>query len=105
MRRESSTVVVLIGETGEGLLAGLARSSNVSVARAPAQDNGHSRQSEPARPGWKPGALAVREAARRGSTYVVVADDPLADVAATWQAMWEVPGGPDAAAGFEERAA
>jgi hypothetical protein len=87
------------------LLAGLARSSNVSVARAPAEDTGHSRQSEPARPGWKPGALAMREAARRGSTYVVVADDPLADVAATWQAMWEVPGGPDAAAVFEERAA
>jgi hypothetical protein len=105
MRRESSTVVVLIGETGEGLLAGLARSSNVSVARAPARDNGDSSQPEPARAGWRPGALAMREAARRRSTYVVVADDPLADVAATWQAMWEVPGGPDTAAGFEERAA
>jgi hypothetical protein len=105
MRRESSTVVVLIGETAEGLLSGLARSSNISVARAPADDNDHSRQSEPARPGWQPGALAMREAARRGSTYVVVADDPLADVAAAWQAMWEVPGGPDAAAGFEVRAA
>ena len=105
MRRESSTVVVLIGETGEGPLAGLSRSSNVSVARAPAQDNGHPSQPEPAQPGWEPGALAMREAARRPSTYVVVANDPLADVAATWQAMWEVPGGADAAAGFENSAA
>jgi hypothetical protein len=39
MRRVSSTVVVLIRETGEGLLAGLARSPNAYVARAPAQDN------------------------------------------------------------------
>ena len=36
MRRESSTVVVLVGEVGEGLLAGLGRSGNVSLARAPA---------------------------------------------------------------------
>jgi hypothetical protein len=34
-----------------------------------------------------------------------VANDPLADVAARWHAMWEVPSGPDAAARFEERAA
>jgi hypothetical protein len=32
-------------------------------------------------------------------------DDPLAEVAAKWQAMWELPGGPDAAVAFEERAA
>src|SRR6516162_8843864 len=55
-----------------------------------------------ARPGWEAGALALREAARRRSMYVIVPDDPLADVAAGWRAMWEVPGG---AAGFEERAA
>ncbi|MGN6792846.1 MAG: hypothetical protein ACTHJW_10735 [Streptosporangiaceae bacterium] len=105
MRRESSTVVVLIGETGEGMLAGLARSPNVSVARAPAQDSGDSTEPDPARPGWEPGALAMRSAARLRSTYVVVANDPLADVAARWQAMWELPGGPDTAASFEERAA
>jgi hypothetical protein len=34
MRRESSTVVVVTGDVGEDL-AGLARSANVSVARAP----------------------------------------------------------------------
>jgi hypothetical protein len=36
---------------------------------------------------------------------VVVANDPLADGAARWYAMWEVPSGPDAAARFEEHAA
>ena len=36
MRRESSTVVALVGEVGDGLLAGLGRSGNLSVARAPA---------------------------------------------------------------------
>jgi hypothetical protein len=45
---------------------------------------------------------------------VIVPDDPLAEVAAAWRAMWELPGGsggsggpggPGAAAKFEERAA
>ena len=104
MRRESSTVVVVVGEVGDGLLAGLGRSPNVSVARAPAAGADAPTAEEPAavRPGWEAGALAMREAARRRSTYVIVPDDPLADVAAAWRAMWEVPGG---AAGFEERAA
>ena len=47
----------------------------------------------------------MQEAARRRSTYVVVPDDPLADVAAEWRAMWAVPGGSGGASGFEERAA
>ena len=104
MRRESSTVVVLVGEIGEGLLAALAKSPGISVVRAPAAGTGESPagQPAPARPGWEAGALALREAARRRSMYVIVPDDPLADVAAGWRAMWEGPGG---AAGFEERAA
>ena len=104
MRRESSTVVVLVGEIGEGLPAALAKSPGISVVRAPAAGTGESPagQPAPARPGWEAGALALREAARRRSMYVIVPDDPLADVAAGWRAMWEGPGG---AAGFEERAA
>jgi hypothetical protein len=47
----------------------------------------------------------MAEAARRRSTYVVVPDDPLAEVAAAWRVMWEVAGGPGGAAGFEQRAA
>ena len=106
MRRESSTVVVLVGAVDEGLLTSLGRSSNVSIARAPGAGAGQPAAEEPAsaRPGWEAGALALREAARRVSAYVVVPDDPLADVAAAWRAMWDVA---DArgAAGFEERAA
>ena len=105
MRRESSTVVALVGEVGDGLLAGLGRSGNVSVARAPAAAGDPRGAEEPtARPGWEAGALAMREAARRSSTYVIVADDPLADLAAAWQAMWTVPGGPEGTARFEQRA-
>jgi hypothetical protein len=101
MRRESSTVVVLAGEVTGGLLDALSRSANVSVARAGA---GQPADREPAaaRPGWEVGAQALREAARRQSTYVVVPDDPLADVAAEWRAMWDGLGG---AGGFEACAA
>jgi hypothetical protein len=105
MRRESSTVVVLAGRVTDGLLAALAQSPNVSVARAPAAENGKPPADRPAagqRPGWEAGALALREAARRSSTYVVVPDDPLADVAAAWHAMWDVTAGP---ARFEQQAA
>lgn len=105
MRRESSTVVVLVGEADDGLLAGLARSPNVSVARAPAAGKSGSGQPDAARSGWEAGALAMREAARRRSTYVIVPDDPMSDVADRWRAMWDVPGGPGAAAGFEQSAA
>jgi len=106
MRRESSTVVALVGEVGEGLLAELGRSPNLSIARASGAGAGPPGAGEPpgARPGWEAGALALREAARRVSAYVVVPDDPLAEVAAAWRAMWDVAdtGGP---AGFEEGAA
>jgi hypothetical protein len=92
MRRESSTVVVLVGAAGEELLAELARSPNVSIARAPGTEAGQPGAEEPAgaRPGWEAGAVALREAARRVSPYVVVPDDPLAGVAAAWRAMWDV---------------
>ena len=105
MRRESSTVVALVGDVDEGLLAGLGRSSNVSVARVPDAGAGQPAAEQPAaaRPGWEAGALAMREAARRGSTYVIVPDDPLAGVAATWRAMWDV-GEAGGAAGFEQAA-
>jgi hypothetical protein len=112
MRRESSTVVALVGEVDEALLAGLGRSANVSVARAPVPTPGQSSKSgqqaqpepAPVRPAWETGALALREAARRQSTYVIVPDDPLADVAAAWRAMWE-PGGSTGPAAFEQQAA
>jgi hypothetical protein len=105
MRRESSTVVVLVGEVSEGLLSGLGRAPNVSVGRARATEADHPASEEAPRPGWEAGAAALREAARRQSTYVIVPDDPLAEVAAQWRAMWDVPGGSSGAAGFEQSAA
>jgi len=114
MRRESSTLVVLVGELGEGLLTELGRSGNVSVARVPAAAAGTGQPGTtetgspgpaPARPGWEAGAAAMREAAGRQSTYVIVPEDPLAGVASAWRAMWDVTGGPATAAGFEESSA
>jgi hypothetical protein len=94
-------MVVLVGEVGEGLLAELGRSGNVSVARAP--DDGQQDGAQP-RPAWQVGALAMREAARRQSAYVIVPDDPLGGVAAAWRAMWDLASGPGGAAAFEEQA-
>ncbi len=96
MRRESSTVVVVVGEVGDEFLAGLGRSPNVSVARAPRAAQPTAEEPSAGRPGWEAGALALREAARRRSTYVVVPDDPLADVAAVVVAPARPePAGPD----------
>jgi hypothetical protein len=103
MRRESSTVVALVGEVGDGLLAGLGRSPNVAVVSAPLPANRG--QDEPASRGWEPGAAAMRAAARRRATYVIVPADPLADVAASWRAMWALPAGSPGAAAFEASAA
>jgi hypothetical protein len=123
MRRESSTVVVLIGESDSRLVAELRRSPNVSVARTPEAEPAPTAGgsaigvSPPSRaagaaglsalpgPGWEPGALAMREAARQRGTYVVVLDDPLAAVAATWRAMWDLTAGAPGAVLFEASAA
>jgi hypothetical protein len=107
MRRETSTVVALVGEIGDGLLAGLARSPGVSVARAAEAGTGSPAAGEPAaaRPGWEAGARDLRDAARHRSMYVIVPDDPLAGVAAAWRAMWDAPAGPGGAAAFEEQGA
>jgi hypothetical protein len=106
VRHESSTVVALVGEVSGSLLAQLAGFANVSVARAPAiQDNGSaSEASAERREGWERGADAMREAARRRSTYVIVSDDPLAEVAAQWRAMWQATSA-TGSAGFEAAAA
>jgi len=107
MRRESVTVVGLAGQVTDSLLAALSRSGNLSVARAPAAAPGQPLAADGSahRRGWEPGAQAMREAARRRSTFVIVADDPLADVAATWDAMWEPAAPAGAPAEFEARAA
>lgn len=100
MRRETSTVVVLAGQVSDRLLAGLARFPNVAVVRAPAAA---APENAGDRPAWEQGAQAMREAAHRRATYVIVPDDPLADVAASWREMWDVPG--RGAGDFEQQAA
>lgn len=95
VRRESSTVVVLVGAVGEPLLASLARSSNVSLVRPPDEE----------KDSLTAAALALGQAARRASPYVLVPADPLAGVAAEWAAMWDLTAGPGHATAFEARAA
>jgi hypothetical protein len=106
-------VVALVGEVSSGLLASLAVSPNVSVARAPRPGAGEppangaaaSGIQGTARPAWEAGAEAMREAARRRSTYVIVPDDPLAGVAAGWRAMWDLSAGLTGPGEFERAAA
>jgi hypothetical protein len=105
MRRESSTVVALVGAVTSRLLAGLARSPNLSVVRAAAPRDEGGASPPAAAPGWEPGALAMQEAARRRSTYVIVAADPLAEVAAGWRSMWDLSAGSPGPGAFELSAA
>jgi hypothetical protein len=90
VRHNPSTVVVLAGQSSTGLLAAISRLMNVSLVR-PAETEG--------------AAAALRRAAGISSPYVVVAADPLADVAAQWQAMWEISDAPRGSEAFELRAA
>jgi hypothetical protein len=97
VRRESSTIVVLVGTADEPLLAELARSPNVALVRPPDPDH------EPDQ--LTAAVAALAEAARRSSPFVLVPADPLAGMAAQWQAMWDLPAGTPGSAGFEEQAA
>ncbi len=127
MRRESSTVIALVGRLPTGLLAALAEPGNVSVVRtsssespggaASARPNGPVGSRRPTRTdqstagegaalsSWDQGARDLREAARRRATYVVVASDPLAGVASAWRDMWDVASGPGAVENFEAQTA
>jgi hypothetical protein len=92
MRRNGSTVVVLVGAAPAEVLAALDRSMNVVLVRPtdPADDDSN---------GLQAAAEALQRAGRATSPYALVTADPLAAVAAGWRAMWDVsrPQGP---AGF-----
>jgi hypothetical protein len=94
--------VVLAGQPGEQVLAAVARSLNVVLVRPepPARDAG-----ERADGGIETAAGALRRAAGISAAYVLVAADPLAAVAAAWQAMWAVTGEARGSDEFELRAA
>jgi hypothetical protein len=95
MRRESSTVVVLVGEMPEPLLTDVARSPNIALVR-PLEEEKDSLTAA---------AVALGQAAHRVAPFVLVPADPLAEVAAQWHAMWDLSAGPRGSAAFEARAA
>jgi hypothetical protein len=80
VRRDASTVVAVVGEVREQLLAALNRSPNVTLARP------------------------LRRASGSPAPYVLVPADPLAGVAGEWQAMWDVSQGQRGDQQFEARA-
>lgn len=88
MRRGRSTVVGLVGEVADGLLAELGRLPNVAVVR-------------PEGEGLDAAAAALRNASGLEVTYAVVAGDPLAGVAEQWRARWDLRSAGDT---FEEQA-
>jgi hypothetical protein len=96
MRRNASTVVVLPGPAPAEVLAALSQSMNVALIRPenPGDDDGD---------GIEAAAGALRRAGRSTSPYALVPADPLAGVAAAWQAMWDVSR-PEGPASFEQEA-
>jgi hypothetical protein len=96
MRRNASTVVVLSGPAPAEVLAAVGRSMNVALIRPsePADDDGD---------GLAAAAGALAQAGRSSSAYALVPADPLAALAASWQAMWDVSR-PEGPAGFEAEA-
>jgi hypothetical protein len=97
MRHNASTVVVLVGPVPGEVLAAVGRSMNVALIRPepPADSDGDE---------VEVAAGALRRAGRAASPYALVPADPLAAVAASWRAMWDVSRQQDPA-GFEQEAA
>jgi hypothetical protein len=97
MRHSSCTVVVLVGPAPAEVLATVGRSMNVALIRPDAPGDGDS-------DGMQAAAGALRRAGQATSPYALVPADPLAAVAASWQAMWDVSRQPGPAE-FEQEAA
>ena len=89
--------MVLAGSVPDKVLAAVGRSLNVALIRP--HEPGRAKTAD----GLTAAAEALRRAGRIASPYALVAADPLAALAASWQAMWDVsqPGG---AADFEREA-
>jgi len=83
MRRNPSTVVVLAGSAPGEVLAAVGQSMNVTLIRPEDPADGDSDAIAVA-------AAALQRAGRTTSPYALVLADPLAAVAAGWQAMWDV---------------
>jgi hypothetical protein len=104
MRRNPSTVVVLAGRPGERVLAAIGRSLNIVLVR-PEESPSGARAGIEAPAGIDAAAGALRRAASVSAPYVLVAADPLAAVAAAWEAMWEITSEARGTDEFELRAA
>ena len=113
MRRNSSTVVVLAGSVPGEVLAAVSRPMNVALFgpetgtgrdTGSGKDAGTGKDAGAGQDGLEAAAGALQRAGRATSPYALVAADPLAALAASWQAMWDVSRqqGP---AGFEQEAA
>jgi hypothetical protein len=100
VRHNPSTVVVLAGRTTEQVLAAVGRSLNVVLVRPEQPKLGTD-----AGAGIEAAAGTLRRAAGITAPYVLVAADPLSQVAAAWQAMWEVTAEPRGSDEFELQAA
>ena len=96
MRRNASTVVVLPGPAPAEVLSAVGRSMNVALIQPndPVDDD---------HDGLAAAAGALQQAGRSTSAYALVPADPLAAVAASWRAMWDVSR-PEGPAGFEAEA-
>jgi hypothetical protein len=75
MRRGSSTVVVLVGVPGPGLLEALGGSANVAISGGIGG-------------GLERAISALEKASGTSSPYVVVGADPLGEVALEWRDLW-----------------
>jgi hypothetical protein len=96
MRRNASTVVVLAGPAPVEVLAAVGRSMNVTLIKP---EHPEHRDGD----GMEAAAGALRRAGRVTSPYALVPADPLAAVAASWRAMWDVSRSPGPAE-FEQEA-
>ena len=92
VRRNPGTVVVLTGPAPAQVLAAVDRSMNVTLIRPEGEDDPLTAASS-----------ALQRAARVSSPYALVPADPLAAVAASWEAMWDVST-PQGSAEFEAAA-
>lgn len=93
MRHNPSTVIALAGQASEEALASVGHSMNVVLIKPEADGDT-----------LAAAASALRRAAGISAPYVLVAADPLAAVAAQWEAMWEIGGQPRGGGEFELRA-
>jgi hypothetical protein len=97
--------VVLAGRPDEQVLAAVGQSLNVVLVRPESGSPAGAGGPGDAGGDIEAAAGALRRAAGISAAYVLVAADPLREVAAAWQAMWQLSAKPRRSDEFELRAA